>query len=137
MLVVLDHLPDVLAINVIGAEYGNNIRAGLLDKIDVLVDGVGGSAIPVLARGPHLRGHRDDELVLENAAEIPTVAEVLEQGLAAELDHHVNGVDPGIDQIAENEIYNSILAAERNRGFGALLGERVEPRAFAAGKHDG
>ena len=48
--VKFDHLADVHAIDVIGAEDRDHVRLGLLDQIDVLVNGVGGAAIPVLAR---------------------------------------------------------------------------------------
>ena len=73
--------------------------------------------------------------LLQQAAELPAFAQVLQQRLALELNENVDGVDPRIHQIAENEINNSILSSKGNGGLGAFLGQRVEPRAFSPGEH--
>ena len=48
--VKLQHLADVHPVNMVRAEDHHEVRIGLLDQIDVLIDGVGRAAIPVLAR---------------------------------------------------------------------------------------
>ena len=111
-------------------------RVRLFDQVDVLENGVGGSLVPGFVGRAHLRGHGNDELVLEQAAELPTLVEVLQQRLAAELGQHIDGINAGIDEVAQHEVDDAILASERNRGFGALLGERVEPGAFSTGQDD-
>ena len=78
LLVELDHAGDVHPVDVIGAEDRHQVRVGLLDQVDVLVDGVGRALIPGLVRRAHLRGHRDDEVVLEEPAELPAVGQVLQ-----------------------------------------------------------
>jgi hypothetical protein len=78
MLVKLHHAGDVHAVDVVGAEDGNQVRVGLLDEVDVLKDGVGRSLVPGFISGAHLRRHRDDELVFEEAAELPALAQVLQ-----------------------------------------------------------
>jgi len=75
-------------------------------------------------------------MALQHAAELPSLAEMLEQRLAAELREHVDGVDPGIDEIAEYEINDPVLAAERNRRLGAFARQRKEPGSFASGQYD-
>ena len=50
LLVVLHHAGDVHAVDVIGAEDRHHVRVGLLDQVDVLIDGVGRSLIPGLVR---------------------------------------------------------------------------------------
>jgi hypothetical protein len=50
LLVILDHLPDVHPVDVIGTEHNDDIRSGLLDEVEVLVYGIGGSSVPLLAR---------------------------------------------------------------------------------------
>jgi hypothetical protein len=45
-------------------------------------------------------------------------------------------VDAGIDEIAENEIYNAVLAPKKHCRFGALLGQRVEPCSFTSRETD-
>ena len=61
---------------------------------------------------------------------------MLKQRLAAELSQHVDGVDPGVNKIAEDEIDDPVFAPERNCGLGAFLGEGEQPGSLAAGEHD-
>ncbi len=60
--------------------------------MDVLVDGVRGSAVPVVALA-HLRRHRNDVLVLQQRRKLPGFPEVLKQGLALELSQHIDRID--------------------------------------------
>jgi len=134
--VEIDHAADIHAVDVIASEDGHDVRVGLLDEIDVLKNGVGGSLIPGLVLGAHLRGDVDDEVALEQAAELPSLAQVLEQRLAAELGEDIDGVDSGINEVAENEIDDAVFAAEGDGGFGAFAGERKEAGSFASGEDD-
>ena len=87
--VVLDHAGDVHAVDVIAAENRHHVRVRLLHQVDVLVDGVGGPLVPRFAGRAHLRRHRNHELRLEQLPELPALAQVLQQGLAAELGQDV------------------------------------------------
>ena len=136
LLVVLDHAGDVHPIDVIGPEDRHQVGVGLLDQVDVLVDGVRRALIPGLVGGPHLRGHGDDEAVLQDPAELPAVGEVLEQRLALELGEDVDRVDARVDEVAEDEVDDAVLAAERNGRLGALLGEGIEASALPSGEND-
>ncbi len=91
--VVVEHVVEVHPVDVVAAEDGHRVRVGLLHQVDVLVDGVGCALVPGLARRPHLRRHRNDELRLQQSAELPAFAQVLQQRLAAELGQHVDRVD--------------------------------------------
>ena len=42
----------------------------------------------------------------------------------------------GIDAVAEREVDDAVRPAEVDRRLGALLGQRIEPLAGAAGEHD-
>ena len=122
MLVRVDHVRDVHPIDVIGAEDGDDVRLGLLDEVDVLVDaGVGCSPIPCFGGGAHLR-HGNDELVFQDAAVLPAFAQVLEQALASELREYIDGINARVDEVAEDEIDDPVLAAERDGRLGAFLG---------------
>ena len=92
--VEFEHFADVHSVNMVGAEDHHEMRIRLFNQIDVLINGVGGAAIPVLARGPHLRRNRDDEVLLQQAARLPAFAKMLQQALALELDQHVRGINP-------------------------------------------
>ncbi len=134
--VVLDHAHDVHAVDVIAAEDRHHVRVGLLHQVDVLVNRVRSALVPGLAGRAHLRRHGDDELRFQQAAELPALAHVLQQRLAAELRQHVDRVDSGVDEITEDEIDNAIFAAEGNRRLSAFLGKRVQPGTLPAGQHD-
>jgi hypothetical protein len=75
-------------------------------------------------------------MVPQQAGGLPALAQVLQQGLAPELNQHIDGVDAGVDQIAQDEVDDPVPASERNGGFGAFLGERIKPRAPAPGQHE-
>src|SRR4030095_2654807 len=79
---------------------------------------------------------RDDELVLQQSAELPAVREMLQERLALELGQDVDRVDARIDEVAEDEVDDAVLPAEGHRRLGALLGQRKETRALPAGQHD-
>src|SRR5262249_10153006 len=100
------------------------------------IDRVGRAPIPRLAGRSHLGGDRDDEVALEEAAELPAVGEMLEQRLALELGQDVDRVDAGVDEVAQDEVDDAVLASERDRGLCPLLGEREEPGSLAAGEYD-
>ncbi len=120
----------------IGAEDRDQGRIGLLDEVRVLVDRVRGAPVPRLARRPHLGRHRDDEVVLQEPAELPALGQMLQERLALELGEDVDGVDPGVDEVAEDEVDDAVLAAEGHRGLGALLGQGIETRALSPRQHD-
>ena len=134
--VEIDHAADIHAVDVIASEDGHNVRVGLLDEIDVLKNGVGSSLIPGFVLGAHLRGDVDDEVALEQAAELPSLAEVLEQRLAAELGEDIDRVDSGIDEIAKDEIDDAIFAAERDGRLGTLAGKRKKTGSLTSGEDD-
>ena len=120
----------------IGAEDDDDVRLRLLDQIDVLVDRVRRAPVPGLAGGAHLRRHRDDELRAEDVGELPAVLQVQQQRLALELHQHVDREDAAVDEIAEHEVDDPVLAGERHRRLRALIGQRRQPRSLAAGKHE-
>src|SRR5205085_8845795 len=76
------------------------------------------------------------ELRFQEPAELPTLAQMLEQRLAAELGQHVNGIDARVDEIAQDEIDDAVFASERNGWFRPFPRKRVEARALAAGQYD-
>ena len=135
-LVEVDHAGNVHAVDVVASENGNQVRIGLLHQIDVLEDGIGRTLVPGLVLRTHLCRHVDDEVALQHSAELPSLAQMLQQRLAAELGEHIDRVDSGIDEITENEIDDPVFASERNRRLGALPREGEEPGPFATGKYN-
>ena len=72
--VEIDHAGDVHAIDVVRAEDGDQVRVGLLDEIHILKDGIGCSLIPGFIVRTHLCRHVDDEVALQQSAELPSLA---------------------------------------------------------------
>src|SRR5262245_4818263 len=56
----------------------------------------------------------------------PRVLQMLEHRLRFVLRQHVNGGDVGVHEITEDEVDETISAAERHRGLGAVTRERIE-----------
>ena len=132
--VKLDHLLDVHPVDVVRAEDRDQVRLGIVDKIEILKNRVGGALVPQLAH-PHLGRHRDDEVIGQHPAELPSVLEMLDQRLRAPLDEHVDRVDARVDEVGENEIDDAVFAAERDRRLGAIAGQGMKPGALPPGHH--
>ncbi len=130
----IDHLADVHPVNVIGPEHRDQVEPPALDEVDVLVDRVGGSPVPALA-GPFLGRNRENEVIGKNGAEAPSLLQVFGQGLRFELRQDVEGVNPGIDEIAENKVDQPVFTPERNGGLGPFLGQGIEAAAFPPGQN--
>jgi hypothetical protein len=71
------------------------------------------------------------------AKDIPAFFQMVVEGLGFVLGQHDNFKDLGIDAIAQGKIDQPVRAAEGHRRFGALLSERHEPLASAAGHDNG
>jgi hypothetical protein len=88
--VILDHLADVHAVDVVRPENHYHVRIGLLDEVHVLVDRICGALVPGLGRRTHLGRHGNYELLPQQPGELPAVAKVLQQRLALELNQYIN-----------------------------------------------
>ena len=71
---LLDHLAEVHTVNMIGTDDHHDIGLHILDDIDGLIDGVGGTQIPVLAQ-TLLRRHRG-YVVAEQRGEAPHLGDM-------------------------------------------------------------
>ena len=83
------HVVDVHHEDVVATEDHDLFGVSIFDEVEVLVDGIGGAAVPVLA-GALLGRHRDDEVVRQDVAEVPGLVQVLVQALALEHGQHVD-----------------------------------------------
>ena len=99
------------------------------------MNGVGRAAIPILLRGAHLRRNGNDEVVLQQSADFPAFAKMLQERLALELSQDVDGKNSRIDQVAQDEINNPVTSAEWNSRFRAFLGQRIKACPFTAGQN--
>ena len=131
--VLLDHLARVHAVDVVGAEDDDVLRALVGDQVVVLIDRVGGAHEPARAE-PHLRRHRR-HVAAEQRRQPPGRGDVAVQRMALVLREDHDLAVLGVDQVREREVDQPVVAAERHRGLGAVGGQRREPLALAAGEH--
>ena len=131
--VKINHAGHIHAVNMVRPKNRHQVGIGLLDQINILINRVGSALVPRLLFRTHLRRHVDDEVALQQPAELPALAQMLQQRLAKELSEHVNRVNAGIDEVAEDKIDDPVLASEWNGGLGAFAGQRIEPGAFPSG----
>ena len=69
-------------VDVVSAEDGDEIGLEVFDQRHVLVNCIGGSAIPCAVLGLHLRGNRDDEAAADLGGRyVPAVDDVFHQTL--------------------------------------------------------
>ena len=133
--VLADHQRVVHLVDVVAGQDHHVVRVVARDDLDVLGHGIGSPEIP-LVLGDHLGCRQDVEaLVALGAEEAPAVLQVADQAVRLVLRGDRDPADAGVDRIREREVDDPGLAAEEDRGLGALVGQLQEPRAAAAGEH--
>ena len=118
--VLLNHLFEVHAVDVVGTHNHHDVRLDILDDVDGLVDGVGGAEIPMLAE-TLLRGHRGD-VRTKQRGETPDLGDVAVKRVRLVLGEHHDLTVPGVHQIAQREIDQTIHTPEGNGGLRAIAG---------------
>src|SRR5579863_8641657 len=106
---------------------------GLLgsDGINVLVNGIGGALIPLVADALHRREHFD-ELTHLAAKNVPAFADVAVQRERLVLCEDIYAAQVRIEAVGECDIDDSVDAAEGDRRLGAVPSERIEALSSAA-----
>jgi hypothetical protein len=112
------------AVDVIRAEYGDQLGTEVADEVQVLEDGVRRALVPGLPA--RICGGDGDERLGEPAADAPGPAHVLDQRLRLVLHEDVQGVDPRVDEVAQDVVDDAMAGAERDGGLAARAGERLE-----------
>ena len=118
----------------IRTEDRDQVRPRTGDQIHVLIDRVRRAQVPVVP-DVHLRGNRNDKVLLQERTEIPSVPEVLQESLGLELRQYIDRPDPRVHEVAEDEVDDAILSTERHGGLASELGQWKQTCSTAAG-HD-
>jgi hypothetical protein len=129
------HACDVHTVNVISPEDGHCAFAEVIDQVKILEYRVRRPAVPTVFPSLPFGRRWNDELAFQEPAELPTVAQVFQQGLASVLNHDIDGEDPGVDQIAQDEVHDAVLSAEWHGGFGTVPCKREQAIALPTCKH--
>ncbi len=129
----LDHLGEVHAVDVVGADDDDDVGSLIPQQVEALQDRVRGSREPALAE-PLLGGNGCD-VGTRDAVEAPGLRDVAVEAVRLVLGQHDDLAKPRVDQVAEREVDEAITAAEGNCGFGPIRGERHEPFTLATSKY--
>ena len=119
------HLRVVHLVDVIAGQHDHVLGVFLHDRIQILVDGVGGALVPVLADAL-LRRQNLDELAQLFRDDVPAHADVAIQRERFVLRGDEDAAQAGVDAVAEREVDDAVGPAEKHGWFGAVSGERVQ-----------
>jgi hypothetical protein len=131
---VVDHLLRVQPVHVVGADHHHDVRLFVVDQVHRLVDRVRRAGVPVRSE-PLLRRDRR-HVVAEQGAHPPRGGDVPVQAVALVLGQYAHLPDPAVGQVRQREVDQPVQSAERDRGLGAVGGQRAQAGAGPAGQHD-
>ena len=109
--VLLEHLLVIHFVDVVAGKNEDVVRLLAADRVDVLVDRVGGALIPVL-RNAHLRRQDFDEIAVPHERR-PAAADVAVQAESLVLGENENAAQIAVEAIRKRDVDDSIDAAER------------------------
>ncbi len=133
--VLIEHQPIVHLVNVIARQDENVFRLLCSNRVDVLVDGVRGSHVPVLADALHRRQDLN-ELAQFASHDVPAFANMTIQRERFVLGEDVDATKIGINAIGKRDVDDAIDSAERDCRFGAIPSQRVQPFPRSSGQQD-
>ena len=134
---VAQHLGVVHLIDVVAGENQHIVGVVAGDEGNILIDGVGGSLVPVRALAPGIGRQHGDTAV--GAVQIPglSVADIFVEFQGLILGQDAHGVNMGVDAVGQGEIDNAVFAAKGDGRLGGILRENLQPAALAAGQQHG
>ena len=133
--VEVDHPCVIHFIDMITCKNHRVAGRGLLDRVNILVDRVGGSLVPHLGNSLLGRDHLD-VLAQLAAEEIPSLVDMAVQAGGLVLGQHHDLAHVGVDAVGECEVDDPVDPAEGNRRLGAVPGEWFEARSPASCQDD-
>ena len=130
---LVEHQPVVHLVDVIAREDQHVLGLLGADRVNVLVDGVGGAQVPVLAHPLH--GRQDlDELAQVAGHDVPALADVAVQRQRLVLGEDVNVAQVGVDAVGERDVDDAVVAAESDRRLGAVAGQGIQALPCSSGQ---
>ncbi len=122
------HLVDVVA----GQDH-DSVARRLVEHVEVLEDRVGRAPVPVVRLAAPDVGLQDpDAAPVPVQVPRPPEPDVVVEGARVVLRQDHDVVDVRVDAVAQREVDDPVLAAERDGRLGPLLREDREARTFAA-----
>ena len=128
------HLTEVHAVHVIGADHDDDVGLLVVDEVEALQDRVGGAREPALAEAL-LRGHRGDVRV-EQRRHAPRLRDVAVEAVRLVLGQHDDLAKPRVDEVRDREVDEPVLPAERDCGLRPVRRQGHQSLSLAAGEDD-
>ena len=113
-------------------------RVVLLQKVQILIDGVGGALVPAaLLVLLNIGGEHMDPAVGHVQVPGQAGAYVCVQLLGFVLGQYAHGVNARVDAVGKGEVDDAVFAPKGDGRFGHLTGQGLQPAALAAGQQHG
>ena len=100
--VLVDHLAEVHAVDVVGADHDDDVGLVVVHEVERLVDRVGAAEVPVLA-DPLLGRHRGD-VVAQQGRHPPGGGDVAVEGVRLVLRQHDDAQVAAVDDVGQREV---------------------------------
>ena len=136
-LVIIEHCGIVHLVNMVTGKDQDIVRIIALDKVQILIDGICRTRIPV--RTPLLLVGREHLDAAACAVKVPrlTRADILIEHKRLILRKHTYGVEPRVCTVGKRKVDDAVLTAKRNGRLGRFLRQCVKTAALTAGKQHG
>src|ERR1700678_3392019 len=135
VLMLFEHTPVIHLVNMVAGEDEHILRLFRTNGIDVLIDRVRRSHVPVFADPLHGRQNFDKfaDLAPEN---VPAFANLTIQRQRLVLREDKNAAQAGIDTVRKRDVDDAIDAAEGHGRFGAIASKGIEALSSASGEQN-
>ena len=133
----LDERPVVHLVDVVAGQDEDELRVAIGDEVEVLEDGIGGAAVPVARPAAADEGLEQRDAAAA-AVEVPRPADadVVDQRARRVLGQDADVGQAGVHRVAEGEVDDPVLAAERHARLRPHLRQDAEPLTLAAGQDE-
>jgi hypothetical protein len=130
ILVLLQDLAKIHPVQLVAAQDQDVLRRVGQEVHQVLANRVRRSVPPRRIREGLLGGQNLDKAPRERI-ELVRARNVLVHGGRLELGQHVDVAQVRVDAVGDRDVHQAVLACQRNRGLGPILGQREQPRPRA------
>ena len=129
-----DHLTEVHAVHVVCTDHYDDVGLFVTQKIEALEDRIRGTREPPFTKS--LLSRNRSHVGVRKPRKPPGLRHVSVETVRLVLRQHHDLAEPGIDQVREGEVDETVVAAERHSGFRPICGKGHQAFAFPASEHD-
>ena len=127
-----DYTPQIHLVELVAGKNDDVLHIGIRQEmLDALPNRIGGSLKPVRIVRSLFGGKDIDESAAEHV-ELVSLNDVLIERCRVELSKDKNFIDLRVQAVADRNIDEPVLPAQRDRRFASELGERIQALALSA-----